>query len=92
METPLQIRAMNLSLTAQMVAALERATDKPDWLIDRLQAVKTAGPPFSLKLSNQESTALEELCAMNIRFDTDGNVLPEHVPLDELSTMVMENY
>jgi hypothetical protein len=83
---------MNLSLTAQMVAALERATDKPDWLIDRLQAVKTAGPPFSLKLSNQESTALEELCAMNIRFDTDGNVLPEHVPLDELSTMVMENY
>lgn len=83
---------MKLILTPQMVESLEQAADKPDWLILRLAEIRTAGEPYILTLRTQESTALEELCAMNIRFDQDGNVLPEHRALDELSVMVMENY
>ena len=83
---------MKLTLTPAMLSALEKAADKPDWLIDRLQEVRAKGEPYLLSLKNEESTALEELCAMNIRFDSSGNVLPEHQPLDDLSLMVMEGY
>ena len=83
---------MKLTLTPAMLSALEKAADKPDWLIDRLQEVRAKGEPYLLALKNEESTALEELCAMNIRFDASGNVLPEHQPLDDLSLMVMEGY
>ena len=83
---------MKLTLTPPMLDALDRATDKPDWLIERLAQIRSGGAPYLLTLKNEESTALEELCAMNIRFDAAGNVLPEHQPLDELSLLVMENY
>ena len=83
---------MKLTLTLEMVEALEGAADRPDWLTQRLTMIKAGPAPFLLSLSNQESTALEELCAMNIRFDAQGNVLPQHRPLDELSLMVMESY
>jgi len=83
---------MKLTLSPAMLDSLDRATDKPDWLIARLAEIRAGAAPYQLLLGNQESTALEELCAMNIRFDADGNVLPEHQALDELATMVMENY
>ena len=83
---------MKLTLTRAMVDALESATDKPDWLIERLAQLKAGPEPYLLALSNSESTALEELCAMNIRFDANGTVLPQHNALDELSLMVMQNY
>jgi hypothetical protein len=83
---------MKLTLTRPMIDALDRASDKPDWLIERLALLKGGPEPFVLALSNEESTALEELCAMNIRFDSNGNVIPQHAPLDELATMVMDNY
>jgi hypothetical protein len=83
---------MKLTLTPAMLAALDRATDKPDWLIARLAEISAVGQPYLLTLSNQESTALEELCAANIRFDPDGNVRPEYQALDELSVLVMESY
>ena len=83
---------MKLTLTREMLGALDKASDKPDWLIERLAAIKAAGQPYVLQLKNEESTALEELCAMNIRFDDSGEVLPEHKPLDELSLLVMEAY
>ncbi len=83
---------MKLTLTPDMLAALEKSTDKPDWLIDRLAVIRAGGEPYLLQLKNEESTALEELCAMNIRFDDKGNVLPEHQALDALSLMVMDAY
>jgi len=83
---------MKLTLTPEMFAALDRATDKPDWLIERLADLKSGAAPWVLTLKNEESTALEELCAMNIRFDEAGNVLAEHKPLDELSVMIMDAY
>lgn len=83
---------MKLTLTPEMLAALDRATDKPDWLIQRLADLKAGTGPCVLTLRNEESTALEELCAMNIRFDEAGNVIPEHQPLDELSVMIMDAY
>jgi hypothetical protein len=83
---------MKLTLTQDMLAALEKAVDKPDWLIDRLAVIRAGGEPYTLQLKNEESTALEELCAMNIRFNENGEVLPEHKPLDDLSIMVMESY
>jgi hypothetical protein len=83
---------MKLTVTRDMLAALERAGDKPDWLIERIAALKAGPEPYVLQLKNEESTALEELCAMNIRFDEAGNVLPEHRPLDELSLMIMAAY
>ena len=83
---------MKLTLTPAMLDALEGAIHKPDWLIQRVAQLKAGREPYVLVLSNQESTALEELCAMNIRFDAQGKVLPEHQALDQLSLLVMENY
>ncbi len=83
---------MKLTLTRAMVEALDRASDKPDWLSGRLAQIQAGAEPYQLSLSNQESTALEELCAMNIRFDARNNVLPQHQPLDELALLVMQNY
>ena len=83
---------MKLELTPEMIAALDRATDKPDWLIERLATIKAGGSPYLLHLRNEESTALEELCAMNIRFDDAGEVLSEHRPLDQLSILIMDAY
>jgi hypothetical protein len=83
---------MKLTLTPEMLAALEKALDQPDWLADRLALIRAGGEPYVLQLKNAESTALEELCAMNIRFNESGDVLPEHKPLDDISIMVMEAY
>ena len=83
---------MKLEVTPAMIAALDHATDKPDWLIERLATLKSGAEPYLLSLKNEESTALEELCAMNIRFDEAGNVVPEHKPLDELSILIMNAY
>jgi hypothetical protein len=83
---------MRLTLTPAMLDALERATDKPDWLTTEVARLRNGGSPFVLPLTAEQSTALEELCAMNIRFSADGSIKPEHVPLDELATLVMQNY
>ena len=83
---------MKIKVNQAMVDALDEATDKPDWLIQKLAQLKGVSEPHLLTLTNQESTALEELCAMNIRFDASGAVLPKHKPLDELSLLVMQNY
>jgi len=83
---------MRLTITADMLAALERAQDKPDWLIAEVARMRAAGEPYILPLAAEQSTALEELCAMNIRFTPDGEVKPEHAALDKLSLLVLENY
>jgi len=83
---------MRLTITADMLAALERAQDKPDWLIAEVARMRAAGEPYILPLAAEQSTALEELCAMNIRFTSDGEVKPEHAALDKLSMLVLENY
>jgi hypothetical protein len=83
---------MRLTLTPAMLDALERATDKPDWLVAEVARLRSGGGPFVLPLSAEQSTALEELCAMNIRFNADGSIKAEHLPLDELATLVMQNY
>ncbi|MGE0351694.1 MAG: hypothetical protein AB7I33_08685 [Gemmatimonadales bacterium] len=83
---------MRLNLTRDILEALDRAADKPDWLTERLAQLKTGSEPYLLQLKAEEATALEELCAMNIRFDESGNVLPQHKPLDELSLQIMQHY
>jgi len=83
---------MKLTISRAMLEALEQATDKPDWLSQRLVALSAGPEPFILSLATQESTALEELCAMNIRFDAAGKVLDRHQPLDDLATMIMQSY
>ncbi|HXE57916.1 MAG TPA: hypothetical protein VNK43_07940 [Gemmatimonadales bacterium] len=83
---------MKLTLTREMLDALDQAVDKPDWLVARLAQLRAGPEPYLLSLNNQEMVALEELCAMNIRFDADGQVKPQHKPLDELSLMLMEQY
>ena len=83
---------MKLTLTRSMLDALDKAADRPDWLIERLNSLKGTSEPYLLTLNNQESVALEELCAMNIRFDEAGNVKEQHKPLDDLALMLMEQY
>ena len=63
-----------------------------DWLIAQVERMRAGGSPYVLPLGPEQSTALEELCAMNIRFTPDGKVKPEHAALDALSTLVLENY
>jgi hypothetical protein len=82
---------MRLTITEEMLEALERASDKPDWLVEQVKRMRAEGVPYILPLGSQQSTALEELCAMNIRFTPDGKVKPEHAALDALSTLVLEN-
>jgi len=83
---------MKITLTQDMLDALSRATDKPDWLVTEIGRMRAGGEPFELPLGPEQSTALEELCAMNIRFDATGTVRPEHQPLEDLSNLVMDNY
>jgi hypothetical protein len=83
---------MRLTITEEMLAALEGASDRPDWLVAKVEAIRAGGAPYILSLDADQSTALEELCAMNIRFTPDGEVKPEHQALDALSTLVLENY
>ena len=83
---------MKLALTQAMLDALDRAVDKPDWLIAEVARMKASGEPYELPLGPEQSTALEELCAMNIRFDESGLVRPEYLPLEDLSNLVMDNY
>jgi hypothetical protein len=83
---------MKLTISRAMLEALEHATDKPDWLSQRLASLAAGPEPYVLSLGTQESTALEELCAMNIRFDAAGKVLDRHQALDDLATMIMQNY
>jgi hypothetical protein len=83
---------MRLTLTQAMLDALDRAVDKPDWLIAEVDRMKASGEPYELSLGPEQSTALEELCAMNIRFDETGLVRPQHQPLEDLSNLVMDNY
>jgi hypothetical protein len=83
---------MRLTITADMLAALERAGDKPDWLVAQVARMRAEGEPYVLPLAAEQSTALEELCAMNIRFTPDGKVRQEHAALDALSTLVLDNY
>lgn len=83
---------MKLTVTRAMLDALDHAGDKPDWLTERVATLRAGPEPYILQLKNEESTALEELCAMNIRFNEAGEVLPEHKPLDELSLLIMAAY
>ncbi len=83
---------MRLTLTQAMLDALDQAVDKPDWLVAEIERMKGEGAPYELPLAPEQSTALEELCAMNIRFDMNGAVRPEHQPLEDLSNLVMDNY
>jgi len=83
---------MKLTLTQSMLDALDRATDKPDWLTAEIGRMRADGEPFELPLGPEQSTALEELCAMNIRFDATGLVRSEHQPLEDLANLVMDNY
>lgn len=83
---------MKITLSPEMLEALERAADRPDWLTERLEQIRAGGEPYVLPLATEESTAVEELCAMNIRFDEAGDVRPEHQPLEDLSLRIMEQY
>ena len=83
---------MKITLTPEMLDALERAADRPDWLTERIEQIRAGGEPYVLPLATEESTAVEELCAMNIRFDETGNVRAEHQPLEDLSLRIMEEY
>ncbi len=83
---------MKLVLTRAMVDALDVAVDRPDWLIAEVERLKRQGEPYEMSLDTQQGTALEELCTMNIRFEADDSVKPEHRPLDELSLLILKNY
>ncbi len=83
---------MKLTISQPILDALAAAADKPDWLITRIAELQQGRAPYQLALKAEEATALEELCAMNIRFDDGGAVLPQHKPLDELSLMIMNAY
>ena len=86
---------MRLTITDEMLTALERASDKPDWLIAQVERMRAGGSPYVLPLGPEQSTALEELCAMNIRFTPDDVLYTGRTiraALDALSTLVLENY
>ena len=48
---------MRLTITAEMLAALERAQDKPDWLHAEVARMRAAGEPYVLPLAAEQSTA-----------------------------------
>lgn len=75
---------MHVELTPEILAALKKVHDVPDVLQKRLDSIADADGHITLKLTEDEATALTELVQWHIRSDDDGHCTPETAPYAEL--------
>ena len=60
---------MQVPITADMLAALKSAAEKPDTLVKAVDAAKADGRGFVLPLTGDQAIAITEMCEWHIRTD-----------------------
>lgn len=75
---------MDLRVTAAQLRAVQGAKHLPDVLQGALERARRDGDGFTLRLTYEEATALNELCAWNVHTDPQGNVTAESQVFDDL--------
>ena len=75
---------MDLRVTAEQFRAVRDAKHLPDVLKSVLERAAPDGESFTLRLTYEEATALNELCSWNLHTDAQGNVTPESKVFDDL--------
>jgi len=76
---------MQVEITQDIVEALKKVHDTPDVLQKRFDAIAPSGDgKYTLKLTEDEATALTELVQWHIRSDDKGECTPETAPYAEL--------
>ncbi|HEX9705480.1 MAG TPA: hypothetical protein VGA20_09555 [Gemmatimonadales bacterium] len=75
---------MDLRVSTVQLRAVQGAKHLPDVLKAVLEHASPDGDGFALRLTYEEATALNELCAWNVHTDAQGNVAPESQVFDDL--------
>lgn len=82
---------MDLAITRAQLDAIKTAQHLPDVLKRVLDRAKPSGAGFTLHLSYEEATALQELCAWNVHTDAGGDVTSESKVYDEIVNAILTN-
>src|SRR6266566_2246282 len=80
---------MHLTVTRAQYDAVRGARHLPDVLRKVLEAATHRGDDCLLRLTYEEATALNELCAWNVHTDSSGAVKPESQVFDELVRAIL---
>ena len=85
---------MDLTITPAQYDAVRGARHLPDVLKKVLDGAQRSGGPertdgYVLRLTYEEATALNELCAWNVHTDADGDVTPESKIFDDLVKAIL---
>lgn len=80
---------MDLAISRAQFAAVRNAKHLPDVLQRVLAGAEPSGDGLRLRLTYEEATALQELCAWNVHNDEAGNVTPDSKPFDDLVRAIM---
>jgi hypothetical protein len=80
---------MDLAITGAQFDAIGRAQHLPDVLKAVLERAKRSGDGVVLRLTYEEATALQELCAWNVHMDAAGNVTGDSRVYDELVKAIL---
>lgn len=75
---------MDLAISRAQFDAVRNASHLPDVLQRVLAGAEPSGDGLMLRLTYEEATALQELCAWNVHNDDAGNVTPDSKPFDDL--------
>ena len=80
---------MDLTVTQSQYEAVRGAKHLPDVLKQALDRATPSGQAYVLRLTYEEATALNELCAWNVHTDSSGAVKPESQVFDELVRAIL---
>ena len=80
---------MDLAVSRAQYDAVRGARHVPDVLKGVLDAATRAGDGYVLRLTYEEATALNELCAWNVHSDARGAVSPESRVFDDLVKAIL---
>ena len=75
---------MDLIITREQLDAVRGVRHLPDVLQKALDGAQRTGDGYRLRLTYEEATALNELCAWNVHTDAGGVVAPESRAFDAL--------
>src|SRR5207249_3761798 len=80
---------MDLAVTRAQYDAVRAAKHLPDVLKQALAKAAANGDGYTLHLTYEEATALNELCSWNVHTDAQGDVTPDTKVYDELVRAIM---
>ncbi len=80
---------MDLAVTRAQFDAVRAAKHLPDVLKKVLDTAAANGSGYTLHLTYEEATALNELCSWNVHTDANGDVTPDTKVYDELVRAIM---